>query len=81
MRTATVRHSHEAAAFFCDPSRKRMSKEKDGKTGRARGLVIASPQGVPQHGGFVWMNFDPQAGHEQSGQRLALVFSLSAHHR
>jgi mRNA interferase MazF len=30
---------------------------------------------VPQAGDFVWLNFDPQAGHEQAGPRPALVLS------
>uniref|UniRef100_B8HXW4 Transcriptional modulator of MazE/toxin, MazF n=1 Tax=Cyanothece sp. (strain PCC 7425 / ATCC 29141) TaxID=395961 RepID=B8HXW4_CYAP4 len=29
----------------------------------------------PQRGDFVWLNFDPQAGHEQMGKRPALVVS------
>ena len=30
---------------------------------------------VPQAGDVVWLLFDPQAGHEQSGHRPALVIS------
>ena len=30
---------------------------------------------VPNRGDVVWLDFDPQAGHEQSGRRLALVLS------
>jgi len=30
---------------------------------------------VPDAGDVVWLNFDPQAGHEQSGHRPALVLS------
>jgi len=30
---------------------------------------------VPQRGDIVWINFTPQAGHEQSGKRPALVIS------
>jgi mRNA interferase MazF len=30
---------------------------------------------VPQRGDFVWLDFDPQAGHEQMGKRPALVVS------
>lgn len=30
---------------------------------------------VPQAGDVVWLNFDPQAGHEQAGQRPAVVLS------
>lgn len=30
---------------------------------------------VVERGHLVWLNFDPQAGHEQAGRRLALVLS------
>lgn len=30
---------------------------------------------VPERGDIVWLNFNPQAGHEQSGRRPALVIS------
>lgn len=30
---------------------------------------------VPECGDFVWLNFNPQAGHEQAGRRPALVLS------
>jgi mRNA interferase MazF len=29
----------------------------------------------PDTGDFVWLTFDPQAGHEQAGRRPALVLS------
>ena len=32
---------------------------------------------VPEAGDVVWMQFDPQAGHEQMGKRPALVVSPS----
>ena len=31
--------------------------------------------GVPDIGDIVWLQFDPQAGHEQAGHRPALVLS------
>ncbi|WP_295993120.1 endoribonuclease MazF [Rugamonas sp.] len=34
---------------------------------------------VPDAGDIVWLNFDPQAGHEQAGHRPALVISPSAY--
>ena len=34
---------------------------------------------VPERGDSVWMQFDPQAGHEQAGKRPALVLSPSAY--
>ncbi|MDR3461391.1 MAG: type II toxin-antitoxin system PemK/MazF family toxin [Beijerinckiaceae bacterium] len=30
---------------------------------------------VPEAGDVVWLQFDPQAGHEQAGHRPALVLS------
>lgn len=35
----------------------------------------------PSRGDVVWMNFDPQAGHEQSGRRPALVVSPESYNR
>ena len=32
---------------------------------------------VPERGDIVWLSFDPQAGHEHSGHRPALVLSPS----
>ncbi len=34
---------------------------------------------VPDSGEIVWLEFDPQAGHEQSGHRPALVLSPAAY--
>ena len=34
---------------------------------------------VPEAGDIVWLHFDPQAGHEHSGHRPALVLSPSAY--
>ena len=30
---------------------------------------------VPKRGDVVWLQFDPQAGHEQAGRRPAVVLS------
>ena len=30
---------------------------------------------IPDRGDAVWINFNPQAGHEQAGRRLAVVLS------
>jgi mRNA interferase MazF len=35
---------------------------------------LVSPY-IPEAGDLVWLNFDPQAGHEQAGRRPALVLS------
>jgi mRNA interferase MazF len=34
---------------------------------------------VPERGDVVWLQFDPQAGHEQAGKRPALILSPSAY--
>lgn len=34
---------------------------------------------VPESGDIVWLEFDPQAGHEQKGHRPALVLSPAAY--
>jgi mRNA interferase MazF len=34
---------------------------------------------VPDCGDVIWLNFDPQAGHEQAGHRPALVLSPKAY--
>src|SRR5215218_1725265 len=34
---------------------------------------------IPESGEIVWITFNPQAGHEQSGRRPALVLSPSAY--
>lgn len=34
---------------------------------------------VPDTGDIVWLEFDPQAGHEQAGHRPALVISPAAY--
>lgn len=37
------------------------------------------PSYVPDAGDVVWLQFDPQAGHEQAGHRPALVLSPAAY--
>ncbi|MDA8092881.1 MAG: endoribonuclease MazF [Betaproteobacteria bacterium] len=34
---------------------------------------------VPERGDIVWLDFNPQAGHEQSGRRPALVLSTKGY--
>lgn len=34
---------------------------------------------VPDAGDIIWLNFDPQAGHEQAGHRPAVVLSSAAY--
>jgi len=40
---------------------------------------VSRPASVPEAGDIVWLDFDPQAGHEQSGHRPALVLSAAAY--
>ena len=37
------------------------------------------PPYIPEQGDFVWIDFDPQVGHEQAGRRPALVLSNSVY--
>jgi mRNA interferase MazF len=37
--------------------------------------MVKSESYVPGCGDIVWINFDPQSGHEQAGRRPALVLS------
>ncbi|HKP74084.1 MAG TPA: endoribonuclease MazF [Longimicrobiaceae bacterium] len=43
-------------------------------------MVTSGPY-VPQRGDLVWLDFDPQAGHEQAGRRPALVLSPVSYNR
>jgi len=36
---------------------------------------------VPARGDLIWLQFNPQAGHEQAGHRPALVISPSSYNR
>ena len=36
---------------------------------------------IPERGDIVWLNFKPQAGHEQMGTRPALVLSPEKYNR
>lgn len=36
---------------------------------------------VPDRGDAIWLNFDPQAGHEQAGKRPAFVVSPASYNR
>lgn len=36
---------------------------------------------VPDRGDAVWLNFNPQTGHEQMGRRPALILSPAAYNR
>ena len=36
---------------------------------------------IPERGDIVWLDFDPQTGHEQAGRRPALVISPFSYNR
>lgn len=36
---------------------------------------------IPERGDVVWINFNPQAGHEQAGKRPAFVLSPASYNR
>ena len=36
-------------------------------------------QYIPERGDLIWLNFTPQAGHEQAGKRPAIVISPSSY--
>lgn len=40
-----------------------------------------SPRYIPDTGDLVWLEFDPQAGHEQAGKRPGLVLSPAAYNK
>jgi mRNA interferase MazF len=40
-----------------------------------------APGYVPDAGDVVWLQFDPQAGHEQAGHRPAVVLSPASYNR
>ena len=42
---------------------------------------MAGRRYVPDRGDLVWLQFNPQAGHEQAGHRPALVLSPAAYNR
>src|SRR5262245_4124138 len=46
---------------------------------RSRGVVVAAY--VPARGDLIWLQFTPQAGHEQAGHRPAVVISPSSYNR
>lgn len=42
---------------------------------------MAAKRYVPDRGHIVWLQFNPQAGHEQAGHRPALVLSPAVYNR
>lgn len=42
---------------------------------------MVSKSYVPERGDVVWLDFDPQAGHEQAGRRPALILSPRVYNR
>jgi mRNA interferase MazF len=44
-------------------------------------VVGAQSAAAPQQGEIIWLDFDPQSGHEQAGRRPALVLSKTAYNK
>lgn len=42
---------------------------------------MTDPGPAPDRGDLVWLEFDPQAGHEKAGRRPAIVLSPRAYNR
>jgi mRNA interferase MazF len=42
-------------------------------------MVRTARRRIPEAGDLVWLEFDPQAGHEQAGRRPALVISPASY--
>ena len=42
---------------------------------------MKKPAYVPDRGDIVWLQFNPQAGHEQAGHRPALILSPASYNR
>ncbi len=36
---------------------------------------------APEHGEIIWIDFDPQSGHEQAGRRPAVVLSNTEYNK
>lgn len=43
--------------------------------------MVGATDYVPEAGDLIWLNFTPQAGHEQGGRRPALVLSPATYNR
>jgi mRNA interferase MazF len=41
--------------------------------------LVGAPSYIPDAGDIVWLQFDPQAGHEQAGHRPAVVLSPASY--
>ena len=46
---------------------------------RAKPAQKLTPAQAPKQGEIIWIDFDPQSGHEQAGRRPALVISQTAY--
>ena len=44
-------------------------------------VTISNKNYVPERGDLVWLEFDPQSGHEQSGTRPAMVLTPSSYNK
>ena len=48
---------------------------------RAKPGQKPAPTQAPKQGEIIWIDFDPQSGHEQAGRRPALVISQTAYNQ
>ena len=48
---------------------------------RAKPAQKLTPAQAPKQGEIIWIDFDPQSGHEQVGRRPALVISQTAYNQ
>jgi mRNA interferase MazF len=43
--------------------------------------MVSTTKKAPKQGEIVWIDFDPQSGHEQAGRRPALVLSATSYNQ
>jgi mRNA interferase MazF len=42
---------------------------------------MSNPEYIPERGDIVWLDFNPQAGHEQKGRRPAIILSPKSYNK
>ncbi len=73
-----VRHAVDLAELLAGITPENLHGEAEFGPAVEQGVVMATRY-VPEAGDIVWLQFDPQAGHEQAGHRPALVLSPAAY--
>jgi mRNA interferase MazF len=51
------------------------------RSGGGEGKVVTPAEYIPRRGDVVWINLNPQVGHEQAGRRPAVVLSPEKYNR